>query len=143
VPVVSMSKKKFDRLEPIDLSHWLDRLHHVIVGGGSGVGNRSRPMRPDWLCALRDQVQAGGLASFVKQLGSNRVVWPGRSCHEILRAGAGGGADVGAAGISAGLRRRGCGRKVRAATLRPDTKFAPAPGRGDDRRAHRDGGNDR
>ena len=64
-------------LEAIDLSPWLDRLHHVIVGGESGVGNRSRPMYPDWLRALRDQVQAAGLALFVKQLGSNRAAWPG------------------------------------------------------------------
>ena len=64
-------------LEAIDLSPWLDQLHHVIVGGESGVGNRSRPMHPDWLRALRDQVQTAGLALFVKQLGSNRAVWPG------------------------------------------------------------------
>ena len=64
-------------LEAIDLSPWLDQLHHVIVGGESGVGNRSRPMYPDWLRALRDQVQAAGLALFVKQLGSNRAAWPG------------------------------------------------------------------
>jgi len=41
-------------LEAIDLSPWLDRLR-----------------------ALRDQVQAAGLALFVKQLGSNRAAWPG------------------------------------------------------------------
>jgi protein gp37 len=64
-------------LEAIDLSSWLDHLHHVIVGGESGVGNRSRPMHPDWLRALRDQVQTAGLALFVKQLGSNRAAWPG------------------------------------------------------------------
>ena len=64
-------------LEAIDLSPWLDQLQHVIVGGESGVGNRSRPMQPDWLRALRDQVQAAGLALFVKQLGSNRAAWPG------------------------------------------------------------------
>ena len=64
-------------LEAIDLSPWLDRLHHVIVGGESGVGNRSRPMQPHWLRGLRDQVQAAGLALFVKQLGSNRAAWPG------------------------------------------------------------------
>ena len=64
-------------LEAIDLSPWLHRLHHVIVGGESGIGNRSRPMHPDWLRALRDQVQTAGLALFVKQLGSNRTAWPG------------------------------------------------------------------
>jgi len=42
-------------LEAIDLSPWLDRLHHVIVGGESGVGNRSRPMYPTGCapCATR------------------------------------------------------------------------------------------
>ena len=64
-------------LEAIDLSRWLYQLHHVIVGGESGVGNRSRPMQPHWLRALRDQVQTAGLSLFVKQLGSNRVAWPG------------------------------------------------------------------
>ena len=64
-------------LEAIDLSPWLAQLHHVIVGGESGIGNRSRPMHPDWLRALRDQVQTAGLALFVKQLGSNRTAWPG------------------------------------------------------------------
>ena len=64
-------------LEAIDLSPWLDRLHHVIVGGESGVGNRSRPMDPHWLRDLRDQALTAGLALFVKQLGSNRAAWPG------------------------------------------------------------------
>ena len=64
-------------LEAIDLSPWLDRLHHVIVGGESGVGNSSRPMDPDWLRDLRDQALTAGLALFVKQLGSNRAAWPG------------------------------------------------------------------
>ena len=64
-------------LEAIDLSFWLDRLHHVIVGGESGVGNRSRPMHPDWLRDLRDQALNAGIALFIKQLGSNRAAWSG------------------------------------------------------------------
>jgi protein gp37 len=64
-------------LEVIDLSSWLDRLHHVIVGGESGVGKRSRPMHPEWLRNLREQALTAGIALFVKQLGSNRAGWSG------------------------------------------------------------------
>jgi hypothetical protein len=34
-------------------------------------------MQPDWLRSLRDQLQAAGVALFVKQLGSARQLWPG------------------------------------------------------------------
>ena len=64
-------------LEPIDLSPWLGELDWLIVGGESGVGNRSRPMHPDWVRDLRDQARAAGGAFFLKQVGSNRVLWPG------------------------------------------------------------------
>ena len=64
-------------LEPIDLSPWLGELDWLIVGGGSGVGNRSRPTHPDWVRDLRDQVRAAGGAFFLKQVGSNRALWPG------------------------------------------------------------------
>jgi protein gp37 len=64
-------------LEAIDLGPWLDKLDWLIVGGESGIGNRSRPMRPEWLRQLRDQAQAAGLAFFLKQVGSNRAAWPG------------------------------------------------------------------
>ena len=61
-------------LEAIDLSPWLGDLDWMIVGGESGVGNRSRPMYPDWVRNLRDQVRAAGGAFFLKQVGSNRAL---------------------------------------------------------------------
>jgi protein gp37 len=64
-------------LEEIDLSPWLRELDWLIVGGESGVGNRSRPMHPDWVRGLRDQVWGSGGAFFLKQVGSNRILWPG------------------------------------------------------------------
>jgi len=64
-------------LEPIDLSPWLGELDWLIVGGESGVGSRSRPMHPDWVHDLRDQVRAAGSAFFLKHIGSNRAPWPG------------------------------------------------------------------
>jgi protein gp37 len=64
-------------LEAIDLSPWLGELDWLIVGGESGVGNRARPMHPDWVRDLRDQVRAAGGALFLKQVGSNRALWPG------------------------------------------------------------------
>lgn len=64
-------------LEAIDLSSWLGELDWLIVGGESGVGNRARPMHPDWVRDLRDQVRAAGGALFLKQVGSNRALWPG------------------------------------------------------------------
>jgi protein gp37 len=64
-------------LEPVDLAPWLEQLHWIIAGGESGIGNRARPMHPEWVRRLRDQAQAKGLAVFVKQVGSNRALWPG------------------------------------------------------------------
>jgi len=64
-------------LEAIDLSPWLGQLDWLIVGGESGVGNRARPMHPDWVRDLRDRVRAAGGAFFLKQVGSNRALWPG------------------------------------------------------------------
>jgi protein gp37 len=64
-------------LEAIDLARWLGDLQWLIVGGESGVGNRSRPMRPDWVRGLHAQAQAAHVSFFVKQLGSNRALWPG------------------------------------------------------------------
>jgi protein gp37 len=42
-------------LEAIDLSPWFGELDWLIVGGESGVGNRSRPMHPTGYatCAIR------------------------------------------------------------------------------------------
>jgi protein gp37 len=41
--------------------------------GESGGG--ARPMHPDWLRGLRDQVHAAAKL-FVKQIGSNHALWP-------------------------------------------------------------------
>jgi protein gp37 len=66
-------------LEAVDLGRWLGpgKISWVIGGGESGVGLRSRPMRPEWLRALLDQCRTHDVAAFVKQLGSNRAAWPG------------------------------------------------------------------
>jgi len=69
-------------LEPVDLAPWLVLPSHdtrvpiswIIVGGESGGGARS--MHPDWLRGLRDQVHIAGAKLFVKQIGSNHVLWP-------------------------------------------------------------------
>ena len=36
----------------------------------------ARPMHPDWLRGLRDQVHAAGAKLFAKQIGSNHALWP-------------------------------------------------------------------
>lgn len=56
---------------PIDLDHhstdeWRTAIHWVIVGAESGPG--ARPMRNDWVRALRDQCADAGVPFFVKQL---------------------------------------------------------------------------
>jgi protein gp37 len=69
-------------LEPVDVAPWLVLPSHdrrtliswIIVGGEAGGG--ARPMHPDWLRGLRDQVHAAGAKLFVKQIGSNRALWP-------------------------------------------------------------------
>lgn len=66
-------------VEPVDLDPWLkDGCHPIqwiIAGGESGGG--ARPMHPDWIHGLRDQVYAAGAKLFVKQIGSNHAHWPG------------------------------------------------------------------
>jgi protein gp37 len=70
-------------LGPVDVGPWLGvgppsghpPIRWIIVGGESGSG--ARPMRPDWIRDLRDQVHAGGAGLFVKQIGSNHALWPG------------------------------------------------------------------
>jgi protein gp37 len=70
-------------LEPVDVAPWLapaargggPPVSWIIAGGESGGG--ARPMHPDWIRALRDQVRAAGARLFVKQIGSNHALWPG------------------------------------------------------------------
>src|SRR6266851_579579 len=65
-----------------DVAPWLVLPFHdgrapiswIIVGGESGGG--ARPMHPDWVRGLRDQVRAAGAKLFVKQIGSNHTLWP-------------------------------------------------------------------
>jgi protein gp37 len=69
-------------LEPVNVAPWLVPPSHdrrapiswIIVGGESGGG--ARPMHPDWVRGLRDQVRAAGAKLFVKQIGSNHALWP-------------------------------------------------------------------
>jgi len=69
-------------LEPVDVAPWLvlpsdegrAPISWIIVGGESGGG--ARPMHPDWVRGLRDQVHAAGAKLFVKQIGSNHALWP-------------------------------------------------------------------
>ena len=59
-------------LEHLDLSG----IHWIIVGGESGPG--ARPMRPEWVRALRDQCDSIGTAFFFKQWGGVRKDLTGR-----------------------------------------------------------------
>ena len=69
-------------LEPVDVASWLvlpsdegrTPISWIIVGGESGGG--ARPMHPDWVRGLRDQVHAAGAKLFMKQIGSNHALWP-------------------------------------------------------------------
>lgn len=54
-------------LGAVDLSHWLQAIHWVIVGGESG--SQARPMHINWARAVRDQCQAEGTKFFFKQWG--------------------------------------------------------------------------
>ena len=51
----------------------LTGIQWVIVGGESGPG--ARPFHIDWARDLRDQCKAAGVAFFMKQLGSDPVMW--------------------------------------------------------------------
>lgn len=61
-------------LSPVDITPWIETGHDrggidwVIVGGESGPG--ARPMRPDWVRALRDQCDTAGVPFFFKQAGA-------------------------------------------------------------------------
>lgn len=54
-------------LGPVDVRHWLQSIHWVIVGGESGKG--ARPMHPDWARWLRDQCREEWAKYFFKQWG--------------------------------------------------------------------------
>jgi protein gp37 len=63
-------------LGPIDNID-LDRIDWVIVGGESGP--RSRPMKPEWARAIRDQCLAEKVPFFFKQWGGPNKKQSGRS----------------------------------------------------------------
>ena len=54
-------------LGPINLGSWINEIDWVIAGGESGP--RARPMRPEWLRALRDQCVESQTAFHFKQWG--------------------------------------------------------------------------
>ena len=54
----------------------LDGIHWVIVGGESGPG--ARPMRPEWVEAIRKQCGAAGVIFFFKQWGGFQKAKAGR-----------------------------------------------------------------
>ena len=62
------------------------QLDWLIVGGESGVGDRSRPMHTEWVPDLRDQARAVGGAFFLKQIGSSHALWPGAEADPPRRA---------------------------------------------------------
>ncbi len=55
----------------------LDGVSWVIVGGESGP--RSRPMKPEWVCEIRDHCKEAGVPFFFKQWGGARKDVTGRS----------------------------------------------------------------
>jgi protein gp37 len=66
-------------------------IHWVIAGGESGPG--ARPMRPEWVRALRDRCAEAGVAFFFKQWGGVRKHATGRELdgrtHDGFPAGPG------------------------------------------------------
>jgi protein gp37 len=70
---------RFLSIEPLleDLGELdLSAIHWVILGGESGPG--ARPMRPEWVRAIRDQCQTAGVPFFFKQWGGTRKGKAGR-----------------------------------------------------------------
>jgi len=57
-------------LGPLDLSKLLAEIDWVIVGGESG--RKARPLNPEWVVSLRDQVTSHAVAFFFKQWGEFR-----------------------------------------------------------------------
>lgn len=61
---------------PIDVRQIYDpKADWVIIGGESGRG--ARPCNLEWIRTLKNQCQDAGIATFVKQIGSNPVMEPG------------------------------------------------------------------
>lgn len=75
VPAVVRGLSIEPLIAPVDLTHWLDHIQWVIVGGESG--HNARPMHPTWVRDIRDQCQAFGVAFFFKQWGTHAPVEQG------------------------------------------------------------------
>src|SRR5262249_54044684 len=70
---------RFLSIEPLleDLGEFsLEGIHWVIVGGESGPG--ARPMKMEWVLAIRDRCQRAGVPFFFKQWGGPRKGKAGR-----------------------------------------------------------------
>jgi protein gp37 len=73
------ARTRFLSIEPLleDLGELdLSGIHWVILGGESGPG--ARPMRPQWVMAIRDQCRTAGVPFFFKQWGGTRKGKAGR-----------------------------------------------------------------
>lgn len=71
---------RFLSIEPLleDLGPFnLEGIHWVIVGGESGA--KARPMKEEWVLAIRDQCQGAEVPFFFKQWGGVRKKQTGRS----------------------------------------------------------------
>jgi protein gp37 len=74
------ARTRFLSIEPLleDLGELdLSGIHWVILGGESGPG--ARPMRPEWVIAIRDQCRTAGVPFFFKQWGGTRKGKAGRA----------------------------------------------------------------
>jgi len=73
-PLVSNRRRWSDGY--LGLSLCLTGIDWLIIGGESGPGHR--PIRPEWVRALRDRCRARGVAFFFKQWGGPRPTSGGR-----------------------------------------------------------------
>lgn len=63
-------------LGPVSIYSWRKDIQWVIVGGESGP--KARPLKPDWVRALRGECKALGIPFFFKQWGGLRPKQGGR-----------------------------------------------------------------
>jgi protein gp37 len=82
VPAVIRGLSVEPLLGPVDLTPWLDQVQWVIIGGESG--RDARPMNPNWVCDIRDQCLAAGVAFFFKQWGEWAPITLGTESHPEL-----------------------------------------------------------
>lgn len=78
------AKTKFLSLEPLLgplVEVKLMGIDWVIVGGESGPG--ARPMKPEWVCDIRDQCASAGVPFFFKQWGGVNKKKTGRELNGV------------------------------------------------------------